>query len=53
MTVDDFLPHLPPHVRPEFLAWLAKRDAQTGLQAFRSGYEHGWHDGQQGNGRIA
>ena len=53
MTVDDFTIHLPPHVRPEFVAWLAKRDAQTGLKAFLSGYDHGWHDGQQDNERIA
>lgn len=53
MTADNFLPHLPPHVRPEFIAWLAKRDWKTGLNAFRAGYDHGWHDGQQDNRRIA
>ena len=53
MTADDFTIHMPPHVRAEFLAWLARRDAQTGLKAFRSGYDHGWHDGQASNGRIA
>ena len=53
MNADKYLQHLPPHVRPEFLVWLAKRDAQTGLKAFRSGYDHGWHDGQQDNERIA
>lgn len=53
MTSDDFTTHLPPDVRHEFLAWLAKRDAQTGLKAFRAGYDHGWHDGQASNRRIA
>ena len=53
MTADDFLPHMPPHIRPEFVAWLAKRDRKAGIRAFRSGYDHGYHDGYQGNERIA
>ena len=53
MTADDFTIHMPPHVRPEFVAWLAKREARAGIRAFRSGYDHGWHDGQQDNERIS
>lgn len=52
MTADRFLPHMPPHVKPEFLAWLAHRDSQTGLRGFRQGYDHGWHDGQANNQPI-
>lgn len=53
MTADDYALHMPPHVRPEFVAWLARRDQKTGIRSFRSGYDHGWHDGQAGNERIA
>lgn len=53
MTADDFMAHMPPDVRPEFLAWLARRDRKIGLREFRSGYDHGWHDGQQDNERIS
>ena len=53
MTADKYVPLMPPHIRPEFVAWLARRDQKTGLKAFRSGYEHGWHDGQASNRRIA
>lgn len=47
MTADKYVSFMPPHIRSEFVAWLAKRDRKTGINAFRWGYDHGYHDGQQ------
>ena len=46
MRTDDFLPHMPPHVRPEFVAWLAKREAQAGWRGFQRGHEQGYWEGR-------
>ena len=53
MSIDRFVAHMPPHVRPEFVRWLAERDRKIGLREFQAGYDHGWHDGQASNRRIA
>ena len=56
MSIDDWLKFLPTPYQEDFVAWLAARDKRIGSQhftaGFRSGYEHGYHDGQQGNESI-
>ena len=49
MSADRFAAHMPPHVRPEFVRWLAERDRKTGLRAWRDGHSHGWHEAQDNN----
>ena len=47
MTADDFLPLLPAWARSKFLGWLVKHDRRVSLRAWKHGYEHGYHDGQE------
>ena len=56
MSIDDWLKLLPTPYQGDFVDWLTARDLRANTQhfaaGFRSGYEHGYHDGQQGNESI-
>lgn len=56
MNSDDFVKHMPDDLKIEFVSWIAKRDRSVShrefSRAFKVGYDHGWHDGQQGNERT-
>ena len=47
MSADDFTIHMPPHIRPEFVAWLAKRELRAGWRGFQRGHEQGYWGGHE------
>lgn len=53
MRPDDFVKHMPDDLKISFVNWLAKREREIShkefSRAFKVGYDHGYHDGAQGN----